>query len=378
MPVGKAGELRAFASVGRYLQGPGAIAWLPQMTQRLGKSAAMLMGTHFYNREIDRIRGLFTEVKMEVTLHKISGSCTALEVEALKRMIAELPSQPDVIIGLGGGKTLDTVRIVAAQLDKAMLLIPTSVATNAATSGLSVMYDEVHRAKTVYLRRNPDCILVDTEFVIQGSPRMLAAGIGDSLATYFEARNNWLANNINTVMPGYRQTLCGKSIAEACVETLLKNGESAYCAVQHGLRTEEFEDTVEAINLLSGLGWENNGCSITHALTPALAAAEQTHTLIHGECVAFCLLVQLLLDRETPEMFARVRSLCRTLHLPVNLYGLGITGGDREKAVRCIVEYAFALQDTLEVTNYPVTPEKLYNAIFYLDALSDGDALPDQ
>lgn len=89
MPVGKAGELRAFASVGRYLQGPGAIAWLPQMTQRLGKSAAMLMGTHFYNREIDRIRGLFTEVKMEVTLHKISGSCTALEVEALKRMIAE-------------------------------------------------------------------------------------------------------------------------------------------------------------------------------------------------------------------------------------------------------------------------------------------------
>jgi len=92
----------------------------------------------------------------------------------------------------------------------------------------------------------------------------------------------------------------------------------------------------------------------------------------------FCLLVQLLLDRETPEMFARVRSLCRTLHLPVNLYGLGITGGDREKAVRCIVEYAFALQDTLEVTNYPVTPEKLYNAIFYLDALSDGDALPDQ
>lgn len=259
-----------------------------------------------------------------------------------------------------------------------MLLIPTSVATNAATSGLSVMYDEVHRAKTVYLRRNPDCILVDTEFVIQGSPRMLAAGIGDSLATYFEARNNWLANNINTVMPGYRQTLCGRSIAEACVETLLKNGESAYCAVQHGLRTEEFEDTVEAINLLSGLGWENNGCSITHALTPALAAAEQTHTLIHGECVAFCLLVQLLLDRETPEMFARVRSLCRTLHLPVNLYGLGITGGDREKAVRCIVEYAFALQDTLEVTNYPVTPEKLYNAIFYLDALSDGDALPDQ
>lgn len=104
MPVGKAGELRAFASVGRYLQGPGAIAWLPQMTQRLGKSAAMLMGTHFYNREIDRIRGLFTEVKMEVTLHKISGSCTALEVEALKRMIAELPSQPEVIIASAAGK----------------------------------------------------------------------------------------------------------------------------------------------------------------------------------------------------------------------------------------------------------------------------------
>lgn len=370
MPVGKAGELRAFTSIGRYLQGPGAITRLPEMAERLGRTAVMFLGTHFYDREIGRIRALFSDSGTVVSFHKIQVSGSAPDVKALKALIAREPMPPEVVIGLGGGKTLDTVRIAAAQLGLRMILIPTSAATNAATSGLSVLYDEAGSAQTVYLRHNPDCILVDTEYVAQGSARMLAAGIGDSLATYFEARNNWLTNNINTVMPGYRRTLCGKAIAEACLETLLQNGEAAFRAAQSGLRTEAFEDTVEAINLLSGLGWENNGCSIAHAMTPALSVIPEAHGKMHGECVAFCLLVQLLLDRETPERFQAVYRLCRTLGLPVSLGELGIPHERAQDAAQRITERAFALKDTLEVTNYPVTPGTLCSAILYLDAMS--------
>lgn len=370
MPVGKAGELRAFASVGRYLQGPGAITHLPEMTERLGRTAIMFLGSHFYDREVGRIRALFSDSGTVISFHKVSGHGTAPDVEAFKALIAREPVSPEVVIGLGGGKTLDTVRIAAAQLDLRMILVPTSAATNAATSGLSVLYDEAGGAKTVYLRHNPDGILVDTEYVAQGSARMLAAGFADSLATYFEARNNWLANNINTVMPGYRRTLCGKAIAAACLETLLQNGEAAFRAAQSGLRTEAFEDTVEAINLLSGLGWENNGCSITHAMTPALSVLPETREKMHGECVAFCLLVQLVLDREPSERFQEVYRLCRTLGLPVSLRELGIPQDSARDAAQRITERAFALKDTLEVANYPVTPGSLYNAILYLDAMS--------
>lgn len=45
-------------------------------------------------------------------------------------------------------------------------------------------------------------------------------------------------------------------------------------AAEKHLRTEAFENVVEAVNLLSGIGWENNGCSITHGLAAVIPQIE--------------------------------------------------------------------------------------------------------
>ena len=187
MPRGAAGEVRGFASAGHYIQGPGAIRELPDIAKRFGRSAMMLIDSFFYDREIGKFQELFFESGVTVHFQKF----------------------------------LDTARVAAFYLNLPMILVPTAVASNAATSGLSVIYDAQHRSKDVFLYRNPEYIL----YIIAAPARMLAAGIGDSLATYFEARNNWRANNINTVMPGYRATLCGRYIAKACRDTLLEYGK---------------------------------------------------------------------------------------------------------------------------------------------------------
>lgn len=369
MPVGKAGEIRGFASVGHYIQGPGAIRLLPQIIERFGKDAAVLLGHHFQKEQAGCIRELLEKGEVRTWYPEFEGSCSEEEIAHLKECFLQRSCKPEIVVGIGGGKLLDTVRVLAVQLRLAMILVPTSVASNAATSGLSVIYDWQRMGKTVFLYRNPDYVIADTDYIIQAPPRMLAAGIGDALSTYFEARSNWLTGNINTVMPGYRPTICGKKIAESCLSTLLEHGEKACRDAERSLRTEDFEDTVEAINLLSGIGWENNGCSITHALASALSAVEETRSRLHGECVAFCLLVQLILDGERAARFEQIRGLCSAIGLPTRLAELGITENAEEK-VRRIVERAFAAKGTLMVADYEMTPEKLYNAIMFVDRLS--------
>ncbi len=62
-------------------------------------------------------------------------------------------------------------------------------------------------------RKNPDMVLVDTEIVSKAPLRYLVAGIGDAMATFYEARvcyNNPKARN----MLGTRITATALALAE--------------------------------------------------------------------------------------------------------------------------------------------------------------------
>ena len=91
--------------------------------------------------------------------------------------------------GCRGGKVLDTARAVAADLDLPVVNCPTVASSDAPCSALSVIYSEegVFQEYRFY-RKNPDLVLVDTQVIAQAPPRLLAAGMGDALATWFEAK----------------------------------------------------------------------------------------------------------------------------------------------------------------------------------------------
>lgn len=126
--------------------------------------------------------------------------------------------------------------------------------------------------------------------------------------------------------------------------------------------------------ILSGVGWENRGCSIAHGLVEALSTVEDTKGISHGEGVAFSLLVQLIMDREDRQMFDRIYRFCRTLELPVCLKDLGIVCDVKQK-VKKIADTAFgsASKGTLNIRNYAADRETMYNAILYLDALTEQE-----
>ena len=75
------------------------------------------------------------------------------------------------------------------------------------------------------LEKNPDLVVVDTNVVAAAPLRMTVAGMGDALATYFEARSCAAAHGANEHggAPGHLALVA----ARACYDTLMECGVAA-------------------------------------------------------------------------------------------------------------------------------------------------------
>ncbi len=87
----------------------------------------------------------------------------------------------EVVIGIGGGKTLDTAKITAFNIGARIVTVPTIASTDSPTSSIGVIYtaDGVYD-RVVRCGRNPDVVLIDSAVIVQAPVRFLAAGIGDA------------------------------------------------------------------------------------------------------------------------------------------------------------------------------------------------------
>ena len=137
-------------------------------------------------------------------------------------------------------------------------------------------------------------MLVDSTVIARAPVRLLISGMGDALATFFEADATIRAHRKNVA--GGLSTIAAAAIAELCYKTLLNDGIAAVAAARAGAITPALERIIEANTLLSGLGFESGGLAVAHSVHNGLTAAPETHDRLHGEKVAFGTLVQLALE----------------------------------------------------------------------------------
>jgi glycerol dehydrogenase len=293
------------------------------------------------------------------------GECSIAEIERLKAEAVRLQSR--VIIGAGGGKTLDAARAAAADLNLPVVNCPTVASSDAPCSALSIVYtdDGVFLECRIY-RRNPDLVLVDTQVIAQSPPRLLVAGMGDALATWFEARTCVDGRLRN--MRGGASTRSALALAQLCYRTLLEDGSDALAALATKSVTPGLERIVEANTLLSGLGFESSGLAAAHAIHNGLTAAPETYAYLHGEKVAFGVLVQLVLEGQPRSVVEEVLRFSTSVGLPVTLAEIGLAQLQPEMLNR-IAARSTAKGETIHNEPFPVDPEMVSDAIRAADAI---------
>ena len=275
-----------------------------------------------------------------------------------------------VLVGAGGGKVLDTARAAAADLSLPVVSCPTVASSDAPCSALSVVYTDegVFQEYRIY-RRNPDLVLVDTQVIAQSPPRLLIAGMGDALATWFEAKT--CADGSVRNMRGGASTQSALALAELCYRTLLSDGLDALGAVREKVVTPALERVVEANTLLSGLGFESSGLAAAHAIHNGLTTAPQSHMFFHGEKVAFGVLVQLVLEGKSRSVINQVLEFATEVSLPITLADIGLAEISSEM-LNQIAARSTAKGETIHNEPFEVRAEMVVDGIRAADAVGSS------
>ncbi len=351
----------------KYIQGNGELKRIKNYVGHLGNSFFILISESGYKRFGDVIKKSFGD-SVKIDFAKFNGECSKNEINRLRDEFKAKGS--DVVIGVGGGKIHDTAKAIGYYEKAPVVIVPTIASTDAPCSALSVIYtDDGVVEEYLVLPKNPDIVLVDTEIVANAPARLLVAGMGDALATYFEARASIKANA--KTMAGALASNTALALAKLCYETLINEGLKAKLAVENKVVTKALEKIVEANTLLSGIGFESGGLAAAHAIHNGLTAIEETHSLYHGEKVAFGVLVQLVLENAPMEEIEEVLYFCNEVGLPTTLRELNITEKTREKLMP-VAELSCAEGETIYNMPFEVTPEDVYAAILTADSLGES------
>ncbi|WP_127959209.1 glycerol dehydrogenase [Serratia microhaemolytica] len=357
--------LRIIQSPSKYIQGANALAAAGEYVKRLTDHFFIIADDFVMKLAGDTVASSLQQhgVKSHSAIFK--GECCHKEI---KRLTAELKQHGcKGVIGIGGGKTLDTAKAIAYFEQLPVALMPTIASTDAPTSALSVIYTE-HGEFEEYLiyPSNPDMVIMDSAIIAKAPVRLLVAGMGDALSTYFEAQACYQSRAIS--MAGGQSTLAALSLARLCYETLLAEGVKAKLAAESGIATEAVERIIEANTYLSGLGFESSGLAAAHAIHNGFTVLEECHHMYHGEKVAVGTLSQLTLQNSPMELIETVLDFCHKVGLPITLGQMGISGDLDEKIGRVAVA-SCAEGETIHNMPFKVTPDLVKAAILTADKL---------
>jgi glycerol dehydrogenase len=193
-------------------------------------------------------------------------------------------------------------------------------------------------AGVFHIDRNPDSVIVDTKILASAPAHLLAFGIGDAIAKYFEARQCARASGRN--MFGHQPTESALGVAKLCYDTLRADAEAALAIAGSGVPNDAFERVVEATILMAGIGFESGGLSVTHALTRGLPGLPGLGSVPHGYLISYGLMVQLKLERDQEKLHAELYNWLPRIGLPRNL-------GDLTKKVATPAQWDQAAKEIL-------------------------------
>jgi glycerol dehydrogenase len=323
-----------YQSVPRLVQGPGILANVGEYTARLcsGGEACVLIdpGVRFL---LEKIEASLRSHRVRYVVREFDGNLLRIHIDDLAEGI-RARDNPEVFIGVGSGKTIDLSKMLAHRIGARNIVVATASATDAASSHSAVGVDENGQISAELYQRSADLVLVDTAVIARAPMRLFVAGIGDALSKRHELRTAVALGENN--FGGGRRPFFVDAMADTLYAALLGRGLAAREEVRLQVPGPALEEVTTACVLLSTLVWENGGLAGAHSIANVLFNSGRCKESLHGEHVAFGLLLHLTLENNESEL-SILRPFYQAMGLPSRVSALGV-GMDGATAIREVAE----------------------------------------
>lgn len=275
----------------------------------------------------------------------------------------------DVLVGVGGGKSLDCAKAAAEECGIPIVTIPTIAATCAATTPVSIIYNEQGEYERDYfLTTNPDLVLVDPEVIAKAPVKYLIAGIFDALSKWYEGRaavKNIKNPDIFTASAIKLAELLNNRMTEEALEAveLVKENKTGNALI------DVIDLNIYLTGAIQSLGQKTCRNAAGHAIHNGLTIMKESHELLHGIKVGYGIIVQLLIEDLPEEEIREVVSFFRELGLEPSLKGLNLPYN--REVIQAVAKKA-VVDPVMQFMPFKVTEEMVISAIEKLEENIDN------